>query len=69
MKDDDQKVDDLIDSLKQSAPAADVSAKKRAIALAMAEFDRAKNQASTSTAEIIEKKSFSFQGFFNLVSS
>lgn len=63
MKDDDQKVDDLIDSLKQSAPAADVSAKKRAIALAMAEFDRAKNQASTSTAEIIEKKSFSFQGF------
>lgn len=63
MKDDDQKVDDLIDSLKQSAPTADVSAKKRAIALAMAEFDRAKNQSSDTATQIIEKKSFSFQGF------
>jgi Ca-activated chloride channel homolog len=63
MKDDDQKVDDLIDSLKQSVPPADASAKKRAIALAMAEFDRAKNQSSNTATQIIEKKSFSFQGF------
>lgn len=63
MKDDDQKPDILIDALKQPAPAADTSARKRAIALAMAEFDLAKNQ-STNTENIqTEKKSFSFQGF------
>ncbi len=60
---DNQDVDDLIDSLTQSVPAVDASAKKRAIALAMAEFDRAKNQPTHTATELIEKKSFSFQGF------
>ena len=63
MKDDDQKPDLLIDALKQSAPAADSSARKRAIALAMAEFDLAKNQSSHTENIQTEKKSFSFQGF------
>jgi len=67
MKDDDQQDNPLIDSLKQSAPAADSSAKKRAIALAMAEFDLAKNQSSEQIAEAENatraKKLFSFQGF------
>lgn len=69
MKDDDQKTDVLIDSLKQAAPQADASAKKRAIALAMAEFDLAKNQPATQEVAIEKaasaKKLFSFQGFLN----
>jgi Ca-activated chloride channel homolog len=69
MKDDDQKTDVLIDSLKEAAPQTDASAKKRAIALAMAEFDLAKNQTSTQEAVIEKpasaKKLFSFQGFLN----
>jgi Ca-activated chloride channel family protein len=69
MKDDDQKTDVLIDSLKQAAPKADASAKKRAIALAMAEFDLAKNQPAIQEAAIEKtasaKKLFSFQGFLN----
>jgi Ca-activated chloride channel homolog len=65
MKDDDQKPDALIDSLKQPAPVADSSAKKRAIALAMAEFDLAKNQSSHTESIQTEKKLFSFQGFLD----
>ncbi len=65
MNDNDQKPDILIDSLNQSVPAADSSAKKRAIALAMAEFDRAKNQSTQAETNVSEKKLFSFQGFLN----
>ena len=65
MNDDDQKPDVLIDSLNQSVPPADSSAKKRAIALAMAEFDLAKNQSTQTLNEKTEKKLFSFQGFLN----
>jgi Ca-activated chloride channel homolog len=69
MNQNDQKPDDLLNSLEQAVPPADTSAKKRAIALAMAEFDLAKNQ-STQTplptqTEVSEKKLFSFQGFLD----
>lgn len=65
MNNNDQKPDILIDSLNQSVPPADSSAKKRAIALAMAEFDLAKNQSNQTINEKTEKKLFSFQGFLN----
>lgn len=65
MNQNDQKPDALIDSLNQSVPPADSSAKKRAIALAMAEFDLAKNQSTQAETNVSEKKSFSFQGFLD----
>ena len=65
MNQNDQKPDALIDSLNQSVPPADSSAKKRAIALAMAEFDLAKKQSTQAETNVSEKKSFSFQGFLD----
>lgn len=65
MNQNDQKPDDLLSSLEQAVPPADTSAKKRAIALAMAEFDLAKNQSTQTKTDVSEKKSFSFQGFLN----